>query len=174
MILSPRRPRARAGPGRHLWLAALAALLALLLTACGASGARGGGAVSGSPSATSSTGAGLTVRPCLGFYSGGDNPAVTLTNSSANVTGGARAGDVIELRLDDHHSWKLTGIKPTGSLTSLSSQGLLDSADGTCVWILRAVTPGDAVVTFTGTALCDPTQACPQYAILQTFTIHIS
>ncbi len=156
----------------RLWLVCLSALLALLLAACGAgvSTPRTGG----STSSTTTGGAVMTIRPCLGSYSGGGNPAVTLTNSSSNVTGSAHTGDTIEIRMDGHHKWTLTSVKPSDTLTSITQEGLFDSASGDCVWIFHASAAGDATITFTGLALCDPTQVCPQYAILQTFKLHIS
>lgn len=116
----------------------------------------------------------MAIRPCTGFYSGGDKPDVTLSNSASNVTGSAHTGDAIEIRLDGHHKWTLASVKPSGALTSLTQEGLFDSADGVCVWIFHTSAAGDATITFTGLALCDPTQVCPQYTILQTFKLHIA
>lgn len=168
MILTPSKWRARSVFNR-LCIVGLSALMTVLLAACGASSAS-----SGSTASTAGPQTGMTIRPCLGSYTGVSNPALTLTNASSNVSGSAHVGDTIEIHLDGHHKWSLSGAKPSDTLTVETTQGLLDGTNGTCVWVFRASAPGDAVVTYTGTALCDPTQACPQYAILQTFNIHIS
>ena len=174
MLQAPSGSRTRVIHSR-LYLAGLSALLALLLAGCGAGVSTSQtGASSGSTSKAGPGGAVMTIRPCLGVYNGGFNPAVTLTNFSSSVSGNAHIGDTIELRLDSHHNWNLTSIKPVGALNVKSITGAFDSTDGTCVWELHASASGDAVITFTGLALCDPTQTCPQFAIAQTFKLHIS
>lgn len=166
---SPARPLH--GPTRMTALAICAAL-ALALAACGSAGSSGGGTSGGATGA--GPGDGMTVRPCLGTYTGGNHPALTLTNFSGDITGDAHVGDTVEIHLDGHHKWTYTYVMPSGALTVQTTQGLLDESDVSCVWIFRANEAGAATVAFTGAALCDPTQACPQYALLQTFTIHIS
>lgn len=174
MIQASGGPRTRAVLVR-LWLVGLSALLALLLAACGAGAPTSrSGASSGSASSTAPGGGVMTIRPCPGFYSGGENPTVTLSNSASTVTGSAHTGNTIEIRMDGHYKWTLASVKPSGELTSLTKEGLFDSADGACVWLFHASAAGDATITFDGQPLCDPTQACPQNVILQTFKIHIS
>lgn len=169
------------GPTRMTALAICAAL-ALALVACGGAGSSsgrssgGGSPGGGSPGGAISEGpgTGMTVRPCLGSYTGGYNAALTLTNFSGDITGDAHVGDTVEIHLDGHHKWTYSYVMPSGALTAQTTQGLLDGTDVSCVWIFRAREAGASTVAFTGSALCDPTQACPQYALLQTFTIHIS
>lgn len=161
---------ARMGAARFGLVAALG--LALLpLAACGGSSAAAG---SSTPTAPTRPGGGLTVRPCLGTYDGSASPAVTLDSSSGVKSAGAKTGDVIAFNMDGQHKWTLGGVSPASALSAQGSPGMFDSANDVCVWLFQAIAPGDATVSFTGVALCDPTQACPQYAILATFTLHIS
>ena len=153
--------------GRWRWLVALVALLALLVAGCGSAGTTGGGATSGSGGGASTA----QTLPCDGSIGAhGTTPSVTLHNSDASHTATAPVGEVVEIRLDGQHVWKLTSVKPDVALTRVGAQGALEQGD--CVWDFRVERPGDAVVTFTGTALCQPNQACPAYAMLATFTIH--
>jgi hypothetical protein len=167
MKLAPRLP----GSPKYLrrrWLASLGALLALLLGACGVAPSQGGGSTS-----SLGPGEGMAIRPCLGNYTGGLNLALTLSNS-AGVSGSAHIGDIIEIRLDGHHKWTLDAVKPGAALVAKDNQGALDRADGTCVWDFQARERGDAIISYSGLALCDPTQSCPDYAIAQSFTVHIT
>ncbi|HEU0026941.1 MAG TPA: hypothetical protein VFQ25_07475 [Ktedonobacterales bacterium] len=168
MKLAPRLPGKQDYLSRF-WLVSLSALLALLLGACGVSPSQAGG----STSSAGPGGSGMAIRPCLGDYTGGLNAALTLSNS-ASVSGSAHVGDIIEIRLDGHHKWMLGAVKPSAALVAKEEQGVLDRADGTCVWDFQASEPGDVIITYSGLALCDPTQACPDYAIAQHFSLRIS
>lgn len=155
---------------RMLLLTALVALaaLALLVAGCGGAGATGGGATSGAGGGGTSS---AQTQPCNGSIGAhGTTPSVTLRNTDANHTATAPVGEVVEIRLDGQHVWKLGSVTPNGALTSVGAQGALEQGD--CVWDFQVAQAGDAVVTFTGTALCQPNQACPAYAMLVTFTIH--
>lgn len=157
----------------RLWSVGLGALLVLLLAACGVSAPNIDGASSGSTSSAGPGGAGLAIRPCLGDYAGDLHPALILS-SSATVSGSARVGDIIEVRLDGHHKWTLASVKPATALASRVNEGALDRVDGACVWDFQAKEPGDVIITYSGMALCDPTQVCPDSVISQNFTLHIS
>jgi hypothetical protein len=61
-------------------------------------------------------------------------------------------------------------VTPQGALTLDGAQCALEQGD--CVWDIQVARAGDAVITFTGAALCQPNQMCPQYALLASFTIH--
>jgi hypothetical protein len=167
MKLAPRLP-GRQDYLSRLWLASLSALLALLLGACGAAPSQGGESTS-----SMGPGAGMAIRPCLGDYTSGLHPALTLL-SSAEVSGSAHVGDIIEVRLDGRHKWTLDAVKPGAALVAKENQGVLDRADGSCVWDFQARERGDVIITYSGVALCDPTQVCPDYAIPQSFTLRIS
>lgn len=51
---------------------------------------------------------------------------------------------------------------------------MLDASAGVCFLNFKASVVGDATLDFTGGALCEPGQACPQYALLQSFVVHVS
>jgi hypothetical protein len=71
--------------------------------------------------------------------------------------------------MDGKHVWRLSGVTPSGALTLVAAQGALEQGD--CVWDFQIAQARDATVSFTGTALCAPQQACPQYALVADFTI---
>ena len=157
----------RSVDGWRRWFVALVALLALLMTGCGSAGATGGGATSG-------TGGGAPTAqtlPCDGSPGAGvGTPSATVRNTDANHAATAPVGSVVEIRLDGQHVWKLGSVTPKSALTPVGAQGALEQGD--CVWDFQVAQAGDAVVAFTGTALCQPNQMCPQYALLASFTIH--
>lgn len=175
MILSPSKPRARAGLGRRLLLAGLSALLTLILTACGASAPRAGNITNASPNTPHPTvSAELKTHPCQGVYTNGFNPAVTLTDPikpTISVTGSARTGDTIEIRMDGHHKWILRGIMPAGALTPISEEGIYDSVNNVCVWVFHATATGDATINLSGGYFPCP---CVLIGFQQIFTLHIS
>lgn len=164
--------RARAGAVRF-WLAVALGLALLPLAACGGSTAGSGGPGAPTPIPTR-PGGGLTIRPCLGTYDSTVTPDVTLDSSSSTKSANATTGDLVAFRMDGQHKWTLSGVSPAAALSAEGSQGMFDSSADQCVWLFHATGSGDVTVRFTGVALCDPTQACPQYAILATFTVHIS
>jgi hypothetical protein len=158
----------RAVDGWPRWLVILVALLALLMAGCGSAGATGGGATSGTGGGGAST---ARTLPCDGSVGApGGTPSATLRNTDASHAATAPVGAVVEFRLDGQHVWTLGTVKPNGALTPVGAQGALEQGD--CVWDFQVAQAGDAVITFTGTALCQPKQGCPQYALLASFTIH--
>lgn len=130
MKLAPWQSK-RAGM-RRLGPVGFGAFLALLLAACGVSPSHTGGNTNGSASSVILGGSGLAIRPCLGDYTGGLSPSLALS-SSASLSGSARVGDIIEIRLDGQHSWTLESIKPATALVSHENKGALDRVDGACV-----------------------------------------
>ncbi len=150
------------GPQRRLLeLLATVALMAFLLTGCGASGAVGGD--------SSGSGSTPTPSPCAGSRSGKVPSSVTLRAADENHTTPVPVGAVVEIQLDSQHVWRLGSVAAADALTPIGLQGALDQ--GACVWEFQVAQPGDAVVTFVGTALCPPNTMCPQYAIVARFTI---
>lgn len=154
--------------GWRRWRVAVVALLALLVAGCGSAGATGGGATSGTGGGGASTAQAL---PCDGSLDApGETPSATLLNTDVSHATTAPKGAVVEVRLDGQHVWKLGTVSPQGALTPDGAQGALEQGD--CVWDFQVAQAGDAMITFTGTALCQPNQMCPQYALLASFTIH--
>ena len=171
MNLTPWRRRARLGLMRF-WL--VGALASLSLAACGASTTNSHGSANGASPVSTVSGKATSIRPCLGTFTGGVSPALTLSNTSGARSGAAKTGDTIAIRLDTQHTWRLASIKPSGTLTAQTLNGQFDSGASACVWLFSAEAPGDATVTFSGLPLCDTTRACPQYATAISFTIHVS
>ncbi len=152
----------------HRALAVAVALLGLLLASCGAAGgaSNGGGATSGAGGHSTAT-----TLPCDGAPATPSTaPGVTLRNNAAGQTTHVLVGAVVEIRLDGKHALRREDIKPTGALAPTGAQGAPEHGD--CVWDFTVAQQGVATVSFVGGALCQPTQACPMYAILATFTIH--
>ena len=56
----------------------------------------------------------------------------------------------------------------------MSPSAVLDLSQSVCFWNFKATTAGDATINFTGGALCEVGKACPQYALLASFLIHVS
>lgn len=151
------------------WLLGLSALLLIALSACGA-----GSPGAGRPQPTRPPGGGLTILPCPGAYTSA-TPPVAILGDKENVTEAkVRVGDAIEVHMDIGHVWKLDGVTPSGALAVKNENGLFDRAAGDCVWRFQASAPGSATITFTGRALCDPTQVCPQYIMRQSYTVTAS
>jgi hypothetical protein len=173
MIPVLRGPRALVGLNR-LWHVGFSALLALLLAACGPAATNNGNAASASTTPKVIPGAAVVIRPCDGSYTGGYTPALTLSNTSSNVTGSAHTGDTIEIRMKGQYYWRLASVKPASALALTYQGALANSGNTTCVWIFHASAPGNATVTFTGTTICDPTKTCSQHTITYNFAIHIS
>lgn len=149
-------------------LVALVAMLAMLLAGCGGAGATAGGATSGVGGSRTPI---AKTLPCSGSVgASGAAPSVTLRNSDASHDATAPVGATVEFRMDGQHVWRLGSVTPSSALTPVGAQGALQQ--GACVWDFQVAQVGDAVVLFTGTALCQPNQACPQYALLAKFTIH--
>ncbi len=62
----------------------------------------------------------------------------------------------------------------TAGLTLLSPSAVLDMGHNVCFWNFKAVSAGDKTLDFVGVALCAPAQACPAYARLASFSVHVS
>jgi hypothetical protein len=153
-------------------LLASALMLALLVAGCGglvgAGGDTGDRGVPGAPAATATTGAPL---PCTGAPAASEGtPAVILRNTSGPKEAAVQVGQIVEIRLDGHNKWGHDSIDPESALMPAGAQGALE--DGDCVWDFRVAQASKTVVTFVGGALCQPNEACPQYAILAAFTIN--
>lgn len=157
---------------RRAALLASALMLVLLVAGCGGLAGAGGDSrdrgVPGAPTATAPSGAPL---PCTGAPAASEGtPAVILRNTSGPKEAAVPVGQIVEIRLDGHNKWGHNSIDPESALTPAGAQGALE--DGDCVWDFQVAQAGKTVVTFVGGALCQPNEACPQYAILAAFTIN--
>jgi hypothetical protein len=86
--------------------------------------------------------------------------------------GSAHVGDIIQVRLPTTNRWNLSTV--TEGLTLLSPSAALDTGHGVCFWNFKAASAGDARIDFVGGALCARGQACPAYARLASFVVHVS
>lgn len=163
-------------PGRR-WRGALAAaflvtLATFPLAGCGGSepvgrGSGGDGKVGATPTPPAAT----AVLPCYGAPAPSEgSPSAVLRNTTGPKEAAVPVGMIVEIRLSGKNKWDHNSIMPTGALTAAGAQGALENGD--CVWDFRVAQSGKVVVTFIGGALCRPNEACPQYALLATFTIN--
>jgi hypothetical protein len=154
----------------------LMTLTALLLAGCGGSepvgrGSGGGAKGGATPTAPASAPAPTAVLPCYGASTPSEGmPTVILRNTSGPKEAVVPVGMIVEIRLSGKNKWDHSSSMPSGALTSAGAQGALEHGD--CVWDFRVAQSGKIVVTFIGGALCRPNEACPQYALLATFTIN--
>lgn len=166
---------------RGRWHGALSAALlmtlgVMLLAGCGGSepvgrGSGGGGRGGATPTVPATTPAPTAVLPCYGTPAPSDgSPSAVLRSATGPKEAAVPVGMIVEIRLSGKNKWDHTSIMPTGALTAAGAQGALE--DGDCVWDFRVAQSGKVVVTFIGGALCRPNEACPQYALLATFTIN--
>jgi hypothetical protein len=100
-------------------------------------------------------------------------PALVLTPQTPNQTGTAHAGDLVQVRLPSAVLWNLQSAST--NIAMLQPAGFQDPQLNVCAWNFRAQSAGDAVLSFTGLPLCDqPGKPCPQFALAETFTVHVS
>lgn len=156
--------------------ALLMTLAALLLGGCGGSEPVGRGSGDGAkggatPTIPASAPAPTAVLPCYGAPMPSEGtPSVILRNTSGPKEAVVPVGMIVEMRLSGKNKWDHNSIMPGGALAAAGAQGALENGD--CVWDFRVAQSGKIVVTFIGGALCRPNEACPQYALLATFTIN--
>lgn len=160
---------------RRAALLASALMLALLVAGCGGLAGAGGGSGAGNggaaPTVPARTPTSSAPLPCTGAPAASEGtPAVVLRNTSGPKEAAVPVGQIVEIRLDGHNKWGHNSIDPESALTPAGAQGALE--DGDCVWDFRVAQASETVVTFVGGALCQPNEACPQYAILAAFTIN--
>ena len=100
-------------------------------------------------------------------------PALVLTLQTPNKSGTAHVGDFVQVRLPITNHWSIQSASST--LSMLQPAGFQDQRLDVCAWNFRAKSAGDATLSFTGLPLCDqPNKPCPQYALAEAFTVHLS
>jgi hypothetical protein len=171
-----KKPRVRST--MLLMVGAVCLLGALALAGCGVTTTNVGGAGDGSqPTATPgiNNGGPMSVKPCPGD-SGASTPLATivLTVKDSYKTTQAHVGDTIEVQLDAKTHWATPGHDTAPALAAIQPQGGMDDASQSCQWFYKAAAPGKATLDFTGSPICDPTQACPAIARAEQFTIQVS
>ncbi len=175
--------------GRHAWrAAAVLASLALVfgMTGCGVTMGAGGASTS-TPGATVTPTGGALERACDGpDGSVSDAGTVNLVLSTLSplatgtpgadgfepYAGSAHVGDIVQVQLPTTNRWGLSTA--SGGLTLLNPSAMLDASHGVCFWNFKAMATGDTTLNFVGGALCSPSQACPLYARLVSFLVHVA
>ncbi|HEX6797798.1 MAG TPA: hypothetical protein VF116_08805 [Ktedonobacterales bacterium] len=183
----PQRPRPRSACAPRLWRAPVAlaagvllALLALLvaLAGCGITTTTTNGAAGSAPNttatATASAIASSHINPCpgpVGSVGDAGTPVLVLTPQSANHSGSAHAGALVQVRLPDASHWDYLS---TASLAPLSPAGVHDTTLGVCVWNFRPQSAGAATLSFARSAICQPRVPCPLYVQRVSFTLDVT
>lgn len=108
----------------------------------------------------------------LGAGTGVAAPALVLTIKDASHESRAHVGEVIQVRLPATQRWTL-GKGGEGGLMLLQPAGYWDERLSTCVWNFKADKAGATTVRFVGTAICEPEQMCPAYAVDEEFSIAV-
>lgn len=140
------------------------------LAGCGASSGANGG-VSSTATPTTKTG----VKGCPGGTGGAvdvGTPTLVLTIKDADHESKAHVGDVIQVRLPATQRWAMEK-GGAGILEMLQPAGYWDVTASACIWNFRAAKVGATTVSFVGTALCDPKEPCPKYAIYEGFQVTV-
>lgn len=142
------------------------------LAGCGASsGANGGGGVSSTAMPPTRT----AVKGCPGGAGGAPDagtPALVLTIKDAGHESKAHVGDVIQVRLPATQRWAMDK-GGAGILEMLQPAGYWDVTASACIWNFRAAKVGATTVSFVGTALCEPKEPCPAYAVYEGFQVTV-
>lgn len=157
-------------------VATLLMTLAVGLSACGLSSATtlGPGAGGAATATTSASGAGASAKPCpiVGASVNLGAPALVLTPKSANQEVTAHVGDQIVVELPTTSRWRLAQAA-SAELQPNDPQGALDDSLHACVWSFHAQSAGSTTLDFTGSAVCEAGQACPQFQLNLSFAIKI-
>lgn len=169
---------ARHLPGLPRPSQALVVLTACLLLALGGCGVSSNGATGSAPnaSATATASANATSRAnaCpgpAGSVNDAGTPALVLTPQSANHSGSAHAGALVQVRLPDASHWDYLS---TASLAPLAPAGVHDATVGVCVWNFRPASAGTVKLSFARSAICHPATPCPMYMQQVSFALDVT
>ena len=153
-------------------------LMTVILGACGVSSTSTtglGSSGAATPTATSGVhSTGTSVKPCpiVGTNVNLGSPALVLTPTSANHAGTAHVGDLIVVELPATSRWQLSPVA-SASLQPDELQGVQDDSLHACIWSFRAQSAGTASLNFSGSAVCEGGQECPQFVIPLSFTVKV-
>lgn len=167
----PDRPRRR--PSRATTTLASCVLLALLaLAGCGittTTRAAPGGA-GASPSATAAAHNAACPGP-TGSVNDAGTPALVLTEKSANHSGSAAVGTLVQVRLSDAWHWDYLS---TSAFAPLLPAGVHDASLAVCAWNFRPQKAGSVTLHFARSAICHPGVPCPMYIQQVSFTLQVT
>lgn len=156
----------------------LTACLLLALAGCGVSTTNGaaGSAPNASATATASASANAASRASAcpgpaGSVNDAGTPALVLTPQSANHSGSAHAGALVQVRLPDASHWDYLS---TASLAPLAPAGVHDATVGVCVWNFRPASAGSVKLSFARSAICHPATPCPMYMQQVSFALDVT
>lgn len=183
----PQQPRLHPACALRPWRAPVAlapgvllALLALLVALAGCGITTTNSAAGSAPNTTATATASAIassqshINPCPGpAGSVGDAgpPALVLTPQSANHSGSAHAGALVQVRLPDASHWDYLS---TASLAPLAPAGVHDTTLGVCVWNFRPQSAGKVTLSFARSAICQPRVPCPLYVQRVSFTLDVT
>lgn len=102
------------------------------------------------------------------------NPALVLTPLTHSRAGGARVGDIVQVRLPDTSRWQYIPSQPATALVPVSPSGVFVPALHACVWSFQAVSVGGQMLRFVGQAICPPGRFCANHALALAFSVSIS
>lgn len=187
---SRRQARTHMAPASAVFL-----LLTLILAGCGqsrgASGATGGAArntstaqsstVVATPATTASStpgtgimdnGAGLSGCPGgIGTLSDAGTPQLVLGVAGSQM-GSVSAGQLVQVRLPATTRWSFHGAAAAAGL--LQPSGYVDRQHNVCVWNFRPPAAASLTLSFNGMALCTGKGPCPQFVVVQTFSVQVA
>ena len=168
-------PRLRQSRPAHAvtTLAACALVALLVLAGCGITTTSG--ATSAPPSAAGASATATShANPCpgpAGSVNDAGTAALVLTPQTANRSGSAHVGALVQVRLPDTSHWDYLS---TSSLAPLSPAGLHDATVGVCVWNFRPRSAGSVRLSFARSAICHPGTPCPLYLQQVGFTLQVT
>lgn len=171
----PGQPRRR--PPRAMTALAACGLLALLaLAGCGVTTTNGaaGSAPNTTATATASALASSRAGACpgpAGSVNDAGVPALVLTPQTANHSGSAHVGALVQVRLPDASHWDYLS---TARLAPLTPAGVHDATVGVCVWNFRPASAGTVKLSFARSAICHPGTPCPMYMQQVSFALDVA
>jgi hypothetical protein len=111
---------------------------------------------------------------CPDSSDGPGNPTLILTPTTPDRAGSAHVGDVVQVRLPTSSKWSYSPAQSSGALSPTQPSGVLIRSLNSCVWSFKAVAAGTQTLPFSGQAICNPGQPCPNYRIAMTFSVTVS
>lgn len=150
-------------------------ILAFVFASCGSNGGTGAGGSTPTPASKTPvpTSAGTSEGcPSTATVSGAQSKPDVIIMATTTGTVTAHNGNLIEVRLPFGQRWS----GPTTSQGILQLQqpaGYASQTDKACIWRFTARGTGTQTLTFTGRAICQQGQLCPQYVLSRQFTIDV-
>lgn len=90
----------------------------------------------------------------------------TVTAADSDTTIHLKVGDTFVLKLGDDKNWSNVAVDNTNVIGTVATFAAIPGAQG--MYVAKAA--GTATITAVGTAICNPGEMCPQYALLYKVT----